>query len=239
MNAMTPRERLAIMARTDRGSMTVWSPAEVRDAIDAFRAQVRREVLREAADAADCLKREDVATPTTTPDATWYDGLAVAVQLLRRMADAAGKDTPRGESTRADVEPSACATCDLPRLSHARQWIEGSGWHTWQRPSDAQTKGRMLARRVARGKSTRDADTAPDFFQPGRTYAYDADGFTAPELITLFRVEHLTTHPETGKRMAWGWIRTAPDVTWSPYAEPSDEWPESWTEVPEGGGDRG
>jgi len=62
--------------------------AEFAARLDAYRA----EVLREAANAADCLKREDVATPTTTPDATWYDGLAVAVQLLHRMADAAGKD---------------------------------------------------------------------------------------------------------------------------------------------------
>ncbi|WP_405554268.1 hypothetical protein [Streptomyces sp. NBC_01171] len=70
-----------------------------------------------------------------------------------------------------------------------------------------------------------------DFFQPGRTYAYDANGFTAPELVTLFQVVADTAHPETGQRMAFGWIRTAEDVAWSPYAEPTDEWPKCWTDV--------
>lgn len=75
-----------------------------------------------------------------------------------------------------------------------------------------------------------------DFFQPGHTYAYDADGFTAPELLTLFRVVADTTHPQTGKRMAFGWIRTAEDVAWSAYAEPVDEWPACWTDVTGSGG---
>ncbi|MDG9701725.1 hypothetical protein [Streptomyces sp. DH37] len=72
-----------------------------------------------------------------------------------------------------------------------------------------------------------------DFFQPGRTYAYDANGFTAPELLTRFRVEHITVHPGTGKRMAFGWIQTAASEPWSPYAEPADEWPQCWTELVE------
>jgi hypothetical protein len=84
-----------------------------------------------------------------------------------------------------------------------------------------------------------EADTAPAFFQPGRTYAYDADGFTAPELITAFRVVATTTHPETGERAAFGWIRTAEDVAWSPYSEPADEWPACWTDVTEAGEHRG
>jgi hypothetical protein len=37
---MNARQRLAIMIRTDRGSMTVWSQSEVRDALDAFHAEV-------------------------------------------------------------------------------------------------------------------------------------------------------------------------------------------------------
>ena len=37
---MNARERLAIMIRTDRGSMTVWSLSEARDALDAYRAEV-------------------------------------------------------------------------------------------------------------------------------------------------------------------------------------------------------
>lgn len=75
------------------------------------------------------------------------------------------------------------------------------------------------------------ADHAPDFFQPGRTYAYDASGFTAPELLTLFRVVATTTHPDTGERSAFGWIRTAEDTAWTPYSEPAHEWPACWTDV--------
>ncbi|MGK5533343.1 hypothetical protein [Streptomyces sp. URMC 129] len=44
---MSPREVLAVMVRTDRGQMTVWTPREVTAALDAYRA----EVLREAQDA--------------------------------------------------------------------------------------------------------------------------------------------------------------------------------------------
>jgi hypothetical protein len=77
------------------------------------------------------------------------------------------------------------------------------------------------------------APAAPDFFQPGRTYAYDADGFTAPELITVFRVASTTTHPATGEPFAFGWIRKGETTTWQPYAEPGTEWPDAWTEITE------
>ncbi|MFE0808162.1 hypothetical protein ACFW34_11850 [Streptomyces sp. NPDC058848] len=72
-----------------------------------------------------------------------------------------------------------------------------------------------------------------DFFQPGRIYAYDSDGFTAPELVTLFRIVADTAHPDTGKRMAFGWLRVGEEQAWSPYAEPADEWPACWTDVTE------
>ncbi|MFI2761335.1 hypothetical protein ACH5A3_21075 [Streptomyces echinatus] len=84
-------------------------------------------------------------------------------------------------------------------------------------------------------EETSAAKASTDFFQAGRTYAYDASGFTAPELLTVFRVVAETTHPDTGQRMAFGWARTAEDVAWSPYIEPDDEWPGSWTEITEGG----
>ncbi|MEV7466175.1 hypothetical protein AB0O20_06620 [Streptomyces kronopolitis] len=93
----TARDRLA--------AYIGYEPDENDPEFNTHLAAFRAEVLREAADAADCLKREDVATPTTTPDATWYDGLNAAVQMLYREADAAGKDTPQGKSTcDADVE---------------------------------------------------------------------------------------------------------------------------------------
>ncbi|WP_330479884.1 hypothetical protein OG301_39425 (plasmid) [Streptomyces platensis] len=43
---MSPRQRLEVMVRTDRGDQTVWSPGEVHDALDAYRA----EAVQDAAD---------------------------------------------------------------------------------------------------------------------------------------------------------------------------------------------
>ena len=94
---------------------------------------------------------------------------------------------------------------------------------------------KLLAEYASDDADARETAAVADFFQVGHTYAYDASGFTAPELLTLFRVMATTTHPETGQRVAFGWIRTAEDVAWSPYAEPADEWPACWTEVTDGG----
>jgi hypothetical protein len=77
------------------------------------------------------------------------------------------------------------------------------------------------------------ADTTADFFQPGRTYAYEASGFTFPELITVFRVACTTTYPATGEPFAFGWIRKGETTAWRPYAEPADDWPHAWTEISE------
>lgn len=74
---MNARDRLKIMVRTTRGSMTVWSPPEVLSALDAYRA----EVLREAADA--IVAENDRVFWATTPGTHW------AADLLRRMADKA------------------------------------------------------------------------------------------------------------------------------------------------------
>ncbi|MGW5130393.1 hypothetical protein [Streptomyces sp. NPDC004135] len=63
------------MIRTDRGSMTVWSPSEAREALDAYRA----EVLREAADAVDALPQDCECGP----------GRPDVAELLRVMAAAA------------------------------------------------------------------------------------------------------------------------------------------------------
>lgn len=152
-------------------------PAAIADGILKGRDT---DTLREAADAV-ALDRD--STIPSGGKGAYRRGMTRAVELLRRMADAAEqgeKDTREGEST----------------------------------PQPA------------------------DFFQPGHTYAYDADGFTAPELITRFRVQHITTHPTSGKRMAFGWLHT-PDTSWTPYAEPADEWPGSWTDITdtENGGD--
>jgi hypothetical protein len=91
---------------------------------------------------------------------------------------------------------------------------------------------------AAEEKNTHEDESTPDFFRPGRTYAYDATGFRAPELLTIFRVESTATHPVTGHRVAFGWLREGETTAWVPYAEPADEWPHAWTEITEGGEDR-
>jgi hypothetical protein len=83
------------------------------------------------------------------------------------------------------------------------------------------------------GDREQPAEAAPDFFQPGRTYTYGGDGFTAPELLTWFRAEHITTHPDTGKRTAFGWARRG-DEQWVPYSEPDDDFA-AFTLQPEDG----
>lgn len=77
-------------------------------------------------------------------------------------------------------------------------------------------------------------EAAPDFFQPGHTYS-NGTGYTAPELITLFCVEHITRHPNRGTLRAIGWMRSgAPDSGWHGHFQDEGEF-EGWTEHLTGG----
>ena len=77
---MNARERLAVMVRTDRGHMTVWSQPEVRDALDAYRT----EVLRAAADRLRAIPVQ--CTALTGP--VWYGtGWKEAITQLEEIAD--------------------------------------------------------------------------------------------------------------------------------------------------------
>lgn len=80
--ANTARERLEIMIRTGAGSMTVWHLAQVRAALDAYRA----EVLREAVAALDGRIIADQAGTPTAQEGRVH-GLCAAVGVLRRMAE--------------------------------------------------------------------------------------------------------------------------------------------------------
>jgi hypothetical protein len=58
--------------------------------------------------------------------------------------------------------------------------------------------------------------TAPDFFQPGHTYAAgDGDDWR-------FRCDTVTTHPENGERTALGWRFF--NGEWNEYAYYEDDW---------------
>ncbi|MFF6844633.1 hypothetical protein ACFY8X_38585 [Streptomyces tanashiensis] len=46
-------------------------------------------------------------------------------------------------------DPNGCHWCGINQRTHARQYTEQPGWHTWTQPTNAQIKARMLARRSA------------------------------------------------------------------------------------------
>jgi hypothetical protein len=144
---------------------------------------------------------------------------------LHEMSSGWARINAQLDAFRAEVLHEAAELLRAERQRYAPRAMYSNGIEHGARFLD------RMADEAGQEKDTREGESTPDFFQPGHTYAYDADGFTAPELLTVFRVVAETTQPETGKRMAFGWIRTAEDVAWSPYAEPVDEWPACWTDI--------
>jgi hypothetical protein len=45
--------------------------------------------------------------------------------------------------------PYGCRWCGIPQREHAQRWKPPAGWHTWEQPTNAQIKARMLARRTS------------------------------------------------------------------------------------------
>ena len=85
---------------------------------------------------------------------------------------------------------------------------------------------------AAREEKASGADAAPDFFQPGHTYA-DTDHGTDWK----FRCDSVTTHPDNNERTALGWRFFRGE--WEPYAYHEDDWDVhqhlGHTDVTEGG----
>jgi hypothetical protein len=85
-----------------------------------------------------------------------------------------------------------------------------------------------------REKSSRKADATPEFFHPGRTYT-DGNGYRAPELTRIFRVDHVTRHPDRGHLRAIGWMRSGEaDAKWHGDFRDEDEF-DGWSEIVAGG----
>lgn len=86
-------------------------------------------------------------------------------------------------------------------------------------------------------KATPAGATATPFFQPEHTYRSRHDGYTAPELINTFRVEHVTRHPDRGHLRAIGWIRTGePGTGWhGDFRDESEYDVDGWTDITGGG----
>lgn len=94
----------------------------------------------------------------------------------------------------------------------------------------------VLASKVERGAVRPDnlRMLPANFFEPGRTYT-DGTGYTAPEITTVFRVEHVTRHPDRGHLRAVGWSRTGePGAKWHGDFRDEGEF-DGWTDVTEGG----
>lgn len=43
--------------------------------------------------------------------------------------------------------PGGCRWCGVPYRGHAHRWVPSKKWHPHERPTQAQIKARMLARR--------------------------------------------------------------------------------------------
>lgn len=94
--------------------------------------------------------------------------------------------------------------------------------------------GPVAADGVAPTQALREDAEETNFFRPDRTYS-NGNAYRAPELITLFRVEHVTRHPEHGHLRAIGWMRNgAPGSKWHGGFQDEGEF-EGWTDVTEGG----
>jgi hypothetical protein len=74
------------------------------------------------------------------------------------------------------------------------------------------------------GEST---ETAPGFFQPGRTYTRPSCG-----RAVTFQVTHINTAPDGSSVTAFGWHQVEGYDIWQAYS--SEDFENDWTEVPRG-----
>jgi hypothetical protein len=90
-----------------------------------------------------------------------------------------------------------------------------------------------LASQISRGavrpnNTLLPAGIKPEFFEPGRTYLY-------ARMQWKFRCDAVTTHPDTGKRVALGYSGFGPS-DWQTSDLSEGVWADGdWTEVTEGG----
>jgi len=81
--------------------------------------------------------------------------------------------------------PFGCRWCGDEQGGHGRRWMAGHGMHSWVRPTEAQMKARMLARRNARKAVCRcpEGDDMPrpfaPVFDPYACEAADCHGYTS------------------------------------------------------------
>lgn len=77
-----------------------------------------------------------------------------------------------------------------------------------------------------------------DFFEPGATYVRD-EPYWAPEVLPVFRCEHVAANPRDGESRAFGFgnYATLCDADWFSTALTPYEWSPGWVRKTETTGD--
>lgn len=206
---MTARDRIHAMFNLDESA-----ERELDTRLDAYRTEViTKTVGRLRAVPVDC-------TALTGP--VWYgDGWNAAITTFEEIAD---YQKPDDEAYPGELQRLRALNLGLRAALLRRDDVE---WARQQLVSLAVHEAKE------REMSTASSGDAPDFFQPGRTYRSEHDGYTAPELIVTFRVEHVTRHPDRGHLRAIGWMRTGePGTGWHGDFRDEGEF-DGWTDVTE------
>jgi len=153
-------------------------------------------------------------------DATRTPAEAIVSQLASRRGGSEAAAKALVDAHRAQV----LAGADLLPKADVVAWLT--------KKARENTPIEQLASKVARGAVRPDnlRMLPATFFEAGRTYT-DGTGYTAPEITTYFRVEHVTRHPDRGHLRAIGWMRTGePDAGWHGDFRDEGEF-DGWTDV--------
>lgn len=172
--------------------------AEIAGLLDLHRTEVIAKAIgRLRAIPVDC-------TALTGP--VWYgDGWNAAITCLEEIAD---YQKPDDEAYPGELQKLRALFVGLRAALLRRDDIE---WARQQLVSLAEYE----AAARAEGKSSREADATPDFFQPSHTYQRG---------MWRFQCIAVSRHPVTGDLCAHGWEHT------EPLNNPHDavKWPEDW-----------
>lgn len=239
----TPGEAVLSGLASVRG----WTPEAARTVRDAYRAEVLA-ADGQAYDGQLVMLTGLVATLNAVAE---HGDLTEVRKLLAEHAaeDAAAREkiSPAGADATSDLHGRILKAIDstrgpaLPLPAHTRRLLAAAVTEAvaplvpYREVWDASLPpgGRVCVVCGQPVESEPCPDHAPGFFRPGRTYT-DGTGYTAPEITTVFRVEHVTRHPNRGHLRAIGWSRTGePGAGWHGDFRDEGEF-DGWTDITEG-----
>lgn len=201
--------------------------SELRQKLDAYRAEVLTEVTNPAAAAT--IYADRLCACEETPHPTWCPASIPTDERITEIRQGAGEPLTRRELSWLT---GAAARHELHVIG-----ARGLHWPlTDDLPGALLLVSQYLAAAVAvierAGLAVEEATAAaatatPDFFQPGHTYTREHHGY-----YIEFRVRAVSTSPDGRFRAAHGW-RTDPESDWE--LTDSDDLT-GWTDVTEAGG---